>query len=460
MKRARERWLIGVLVLMSGAYAVAEELNLVTYFPAPRGVYEELHVRGDTSATSIPTITVSTPGTQTNHEARIDLFTKDTSGRGQVDFGDTFWSITARGDAFNPPEDNDLAIRRHAGDGTETTVFMIDSGIDATGGADNVGIATTDPTQRLTLGSGNILLPNANIGIDGNLYFGGITDLGQNGLRLFGGLVNGTTQGGYVDVRSSDPKSGLHIRSDTGNGGTDRLMITAEGNVGIGTATPDNLLDVDGSVEVGDWLETSQPNNRFRFCGSGTNPASCNTASELIAGRGRLSADGSFANAETRYEPFYSAVPGFFNGSLGAGGNVFVLGQTVVGTTTFDPLFRLDVTGDAVVAGNIFVGTDLNGPGVISAAGDVSAQKVVGRNGLCIHGGCITSWTQPPPPIPPLGSDACTVRNSGGCSTAMVPGRVTPCQSNEYAREWELRIVGGCGDVKQDFGVSALCCVL
>jgi hypothetical protein len=82
-------------------------------------------------------------------------------------------------------------------------------------------------TQKLMLGSGNVLLPNANAGIDGNLYFGGRTDTGQTGLRLFGGLVNGSIPAGFIDVRSTDPNDGLRIRVDTGNGGTERLRVTS-----------------------------------------------------------------------------------------------------------------------------------------------------------------------------------------------------------------------------------------
>ena len=57
-----------------------------------------------------------------------------------------------------------------------------------------IGTGSATPTEKLTLGSGNCLLPNANFGNDGNLYFGGITDAGQTGMRLFGGLVNGAIQ--------------------------------------------------------------------------------------------------------------------------------------------------------------------------------------------------------------------------------------------------------------------------
>jgi Chaperone of endosialidase len=90
-----------------------------------------------------------------------------------------------------------------------------------------VGIATTSPTQQLTLGSGNVQLPAAQTGNDGNLYLGGRTDAGETGLRLFGGLVNGTIPAGFIDVRSTDPQDGLRIRVDTNNGGTERLRVTS-----------------------------------------------------------------------------------------------------------------------------------------------------------------------------------------------------------------------------------------
>jgi hypothetical protein len=106
-----------------------------------------------------------------------------------------------------------------------------------------VGIATTSPSQQLTLGAGNVLLPDALQGTDGNLYFGGRTDSGENGLRLFGGDVNsGAIPGGFIDVKTSDPREGLRIRVDTANGGTERVRVAANGNVGIGTGTPGHRL--------------------------------------------------------------------------------------------------------------------------------------------------------------------------------------------------------------------------
>ncbi len=98
----------------------------------------------------------------------------------------------------------------------------------------NVGIGMTNPSQRLTLASGNIKLPNTNRGVDGNLYFGGTTDTGQVGLRLFGGNVNnGEFLSGFIDVRAGTPTDGLIFRVDTANGGTERMRICGDGTITV-----------------------------------------------------------------------------------------------------------------------------------------------------------------------------------------------------------------------------------
>ena len=121
----------------------------------------------------------------------------------------------------------------------------------------HVGIGTPQPSQKLTLGSGNMLLPNANAGLHGNLYFGGITDAGQTGLRFFGGLVNGTIPAGFIDVRTTDPNDGLRIRVDTTNGSAERMRVTAGGNVGIGTPNPAAPFHVASYMAVGPFAPTT-----------------------------------------------------------------------------------------------------------------------------------------------------------------------------------------------------------
>jgi hypothetical protein len=107
----------------------------------------------------------------------------------------------------------------------------VDNNITVTG---NVGIGTTNPSQRLTLGSGNLLLPNTNREVDGNLFFGGDTAAGHIGLRLFGGNVNnGQFQSGFIDVRAGTPTDGLIFRVDMSNGGTERMRICADGTITV-----------------------------------------------------------------------------------------------------------------------------------------------------------------------------------------------------------------------------------
>jgi hypothetical protein len=113
-----------------------------------------------------------------------------------------------------------------------------------------VGIGTANPTQRLTLGSGNVFLPYSKGAVDGNLFFGGDTDKGQVGLRLSAINVAGQFQCGFIDVRAGTVTDGLRFRVDTDRGAIEQMRITANGNVGIGTPTPSERLEVNGNLRV------------------------------------------------------------------------------------------------------------------------------------------------------------------------------------------------------------------
>jgi hypothetical protein len=104
--------------------------------------------------------------------------------------------------------------------------------------------------QQLSLGSGNIMLPNAHFGNQGNLYFGGITHNGETGLRLFGGLVNNKEPAGFIDVRTTAQHDGLRIRVDTVDGGKERMRVTASGDVVIGPEKEPGRLDVRGMTRT------------------------------------------------------------------------------------------------------------------------------------------------------------------------------------------------------------------
>ncbi|MBI3083697.1 MAG: hypothetical protein HYY90_04980, partial [Candidatus Omnitrophica bacterium] len=48
MMAHRRNWFVVALLLGTTAYAIAEEIALTTYYPSPRGVYQELRTTGNT----------------------------------------------------------------------------------------------------------------------------------------------------------------------------------------------------------------------------------------------------------------------------------------------------------------------------------------------------------------------------------------------------------------------------
>src|SRR3989338_7034349 len=53
MRFSWKGWLTPVLLLGTVAYAIAEDLTLTTYYPSPRGVYQELRTTGKVSVGSL-----------------------------------------------------------------------------------------------------------------------------------------------------------------------------------------------------------------------------------------------------------------------------------------------------------------------------------------------------------------------------------------------------------------------
>lgn len=112
---------------------------------------------------------------------------------------------------------------------------------------EEVGIGTVNPGAKLDVQGAAVVSGNISLGSSGNLYLGGPTDSGVNGVRMF---TNDGAGGGFIDVRvSNENTKGLIIRISSSTGGTERVRVLGNGNVGIGTASPGQKLTVAGTIE-------------------------------------------------------------------------------------------------------------------------------------------------------------------------------------------------------------------
>lgn len=101
--------------------------------------------------------------------------------------------------------------------------------IDSSG---NVGIGTLNPTSKLTIANGNVQISNPS----------------YNFFRTESGTVQGqfaANAGGAVELRAVS-----NHRIDFHTNNTERMRITASGDVGIGSNVPQSKLDVNGTVKA------------------------------------------------------------------------------------------------------------------------------------------------------------------------------------------------------------------
>ncbi len=156
----------------------------------------------------------------------------------------------------NDAKDNSVYIKNLGGAGVDLmgfgrTTSAEDMVIDNTG---NVGIGTTEPSDRLDLGNNN-----GNITGVADITLSDSTDLqnyitgpANRDLFIRTGGVNGATDriGFLVDTNTT---GGVENYSEV-------LSIIPAGNVGIGDTSPDFLLEVDGTAGKpggGDWSDSS-----------------------------------------------------------------------------------------------------------------------------------------------------------------------------------------------------------
>jgi len=140
---------------------------------------------------------------------------------------------------FALPAGSGNYIQNQSGGPQASSNFNI-SGNGRIGG--NLGIGTTSPTNELTIGVPETTNVVGKVGIFGTAGFNIVLRETTNDVEGFLGINSGS--GLFLGTATS---TALGLRTN----GSTRLNIEPTGNVGIGTTSPADLLDVDGDIRIG-----------------------------------------------------------------------------------------------------------------------------------------------------------------------------------------------------------------
>ena len=147
----------------------------------------------------------------------------------------------------------------------DTTTLVVDSA------NDRVGIGTSSPSYKLHINGGSVGINNgSNRAIITNTTSDG-ADTGD--LYLNGGGGESINRGAYLRLYGNEHSSDAGV-IDLGGGNTgtsyikfitgsnnERMRITSAGNVGIGTSSPSQLLEVGSEATSNNYIQVSAANN-------------------------------------------------------------------------------------------------------------------------------------------------------------------------------------------------------
>jgi hypothetical protein len=199
--------------------------------------------------------------------------------------------------------------------------------------AGNVGIGTSNPSEKLDVNGNLIVSGNFN-----NLYVGGKTNSNVDGIRM---LCAGDDS--YIDCRGG---SGLNFRLDDTTGDTQRIKFHSGGNVSIGNTNNTYKLDVQGTGNFAGNLQISTGDQATtRLLLKNTNSAGGRTFA-LVGGIHNVTQDG-FSIYDT----------------VAAATRLAILNTGNVGIGNNNDTYKLDVSGtgrftSTVTATNFILSSD------------------------------------------------------------------------------------------------------
>jgi hypothetical protein len=233
--------------------------------------------------------------------------------------------------------------------------------------AGNVGIGTSSPTEKLEILNGNINLSSPTFDAN-SLYGPGRIEL-YRGLNAFSPHTNG-----YIDFKDTvtddydfriyysnptvlAPSGGLVFRSGPDASFNNRMTILNNGNVGIGTSSPSQRLEINNgnSLVNGEYISTGSNQARFISGDYGVIHRNDGTAYYTL-----------LTNAGNQYGTWNALRPFKIvnsTGDVNIGYNtLFVQHQGNVGIGgTLTPSSKLNIFGGGIKISNSFEGIGFNG---------------------------------------------------------------------------------------------------
>ena len=257
----------------------------------------------------------------------------------------------------------------------DATASALRMAIDTSG---NVGIGTTTPGEKLTLagglsftdrglnGTGDIHLSNNNSAV--RIFASSTLDFIPAGaaFQFFGNASNFPGQA-FIDAGANNSAAIILRTAPTGGTITERMRITAAGNVGIGTTAPDPnyMLHVTGAVRVDGNIAAKYQDVAEWVPSSCAIPAG--TVVVLDADQSNHVLPSSRAY-DTRVAGVVSAKPGVI---LGEGGE----GKVMVATTGRVRV-KVDATTVPIRVGDLLVTSDKEGVAMRSVPLDLGGTPI------------------------------------------------------------------------------------